>query len=214
MNSHVREPPPAQLPGANGPQPRQNGHGPDLTGRSRNPEPQPPSGPGGRRGRAGDSRRPPRTEPMDVDSSTPVHLHRVHENRSTPIVNTDRDDTKEDLPRGPKAMTSKLPPAPPTSLPPKPSITSGRHSGRSPPPHFTARDERPPQRASDRTITDPHPDRHGDMSKEHHISEVAPPRRRSPDLVRGSWFAIRRRELTSSKAATSHCAGPQAVRHK
>ncbi|KAF9653731.1 hypothetical protein BDM02DRAFT_1674030 [Thelephora ganbajun] len=184
MNSHTREPPPAQLPEANGPPPRQNGHGPDPAGRSRNSESQPPSGPGGRRGRVSESRKPPRTEPMDVDPPAPAHPPSMQESRSKSNVIGDRDDTKGDLPRGPKAMTSKLPPAPQTSLPPKPTTVSGRYSGRSPPPHLIAHDEISPQRASDRTIVDSHSDRHRDTSREHHNSEVAPPRGRSPDSRR------------------------------
>jgi len=183
IGSHVREPPPAQLPETNGPPPRQNGHGPDPTSRPRNPESHPPSGPGGRRGRAGDSRKPPRPELMDVDPPAPVHLPRIQENRGTSNANVDRDDAKGDLPRGPKAMTSKLPPAPPTPLPPKPTTVHGRYSGRSPPPHLTPHDERPQQRAGDRTIVDSHSGRR-DVPREHHTPEVAPPRRRSPDSVR------------------------------
>ena len=186
MNSHAREPPPAQFPETNGPPPRQNGHGPDPAVRPRNPDPQPPSGPGGRRGRAGDSRKPPRAEPMDIDPPAPTHPPRTQENRGPPSVNTDRDDTKSDLPRGPKAMTSKLPSGPLTSLPPKPTTLSGRYSGRSPPPHLTAHDERPPPRTGDRSIVDSHSDRHRDTTREHHVPEVVPPRRRSPDSVRGS----------------------------
>ena len=204
MNFHVREPPPAQLPETNGPPPRQNGHGPDPASRSRNSEPQPPSGPGGRRGRAGDSRKPPRAEPMDVDPPAPAHPPRMQESRSASNAIADRDDTKGDLPRGPKAMTSKLPPAPPTSLPPKPTAVSGCYSGRSPPPHLIAHDERLPQRAGDRTIIDSHSDRHRDATREHQTPEVAPLRKRSPDSVRGSGFAMRQFELTASKATTSH----------
>lgn len=182
INSHVREPPPAQFPETDGPPSRQNGHGHDPPSRSRNPEPQPPSGPGGRRGRAGDSRKPPRPEPMDVDPPAPVHPPRVQESRSVSNAAVDRDDTKGDLPRGPKAM--KLPPAPPTSLPPKPTAITGRYSGRSPPPHLIAHEERPTQRAGDRVVVDPHSDRHRDVARDHHTPEIAPPRRRSPDSVR------------------------------
>lgn len=182
INSHVREPPPAQLPETDGPPSRQDGPGPDPAGRSRNPESQPPSGPGGRRGRAGDSRKPPRTEPMDVDPPVPTHPPRMQESRSASNATVDRDDIKGDLPRGPKAM--KLPPAPPTSLPPKPITMAGRYSGRSPPPHLIAHDERPPQRAGGRPIVDLQSDRHRDVPRDRHTPEVALPRRRSPDSVR------------------------------
>jgi len=182
INSHVREPPPAQFPETDGPLSRQNGHGPDPPSRSRNSEPQPPSGPGGRRGRAGDSRKPPRPEPMDIDPPAPAHPPRVQESRSASNATVDRDDTKGDLPRGPKAM--KLPPDPPTSLPPKPITITGRYSGRSPPPHLITHDERPPQRTGDRVVVDPHSDRHRDVPRDHHTPEVTHPRRRSPDSVR------------------------------
>lgn len=206
MNTHVREPPSVQLPETNGPPPRQNGHGPDSTGRPRNLDPQPPSGPGGRRGRAGESRKTPRMEPMDVDPLTPTHPPRMQENRSGSNVNPDRDDAKGDLPRGPKAMTSKLPPGPLTSLPPKPTTLSGRYSGRSPPPHLPHRDERLPQRTGDRSITDSHSDRHRDIPREHHIPEAAPPRRRSPDSVRGADpLPNDPNSRTSWTATTSDC---------
>jgi len=205
MNPHVREPPPAQLPETDGPPPQQNGHGPDPATRSRNPEPQPPSGPGGRRSRASDSRKLPGAEPMDVDSPVPVHPLRMQESRTASNVTADRDDTKVDLPRGPKAMTSKLPPAPPTSLPLKPTAVSGRYSGRSPPPHLAAHGERTSQRAGDRITVDSHSERHRDAPRERHTPEVAPPRRRSPDSVRGSCFGIRRSQLTSLEVATSYC---------
>ena len=185
MNTHVREPPPAQLPETNGPLARQNG--PDPAGRSRNPESQPPSGPGGRRGRGGDSRKHPRAEPMDVDLLTPAHPPRIQESRGGSNLSADRDDARNDLPRGPKAMTSKLPSTPLTSLPPKPTTVPGRYSGRSPPPHLTPRDERP-QRAGDRAIVDPHSDSHRDIPREYHVPDVAPPRRRSPDSVRIFYF--------------------------
>ena len=184
MNSHIREPPPAPLPETNGPPPRQNGHGPDPPGRPRNPESHPPSGPGGRRGRTGDSRKPARTDPMDIDSPAPAHLPRMQESRSTSNVNVDREDIKGDLPRGPKAMTSKLPPVPLTPLPQKPTTAHGRYSGRSPPPHLIPHDERPSQRAGDRTIVDSHSDRRRDIPRELHTPDVAPPRRHSPDSVR------------------------------
>ena len=188
MNSHSREQPLAQVSEANDLPPRQNGHGPDPAGRPRNSEPQPPSGPGGRRSH---SRKHPRTEPMDVDPPAQVHSPRMQESRSTPNATADRDDAKGDLPRGPKAMTSKPPPAPPTPLPTKPTTVSGRYSGRSPPPHLTTRDERTPLRTGDRMITDPHSDRHREMQREHHNSEIAPSRRRSPDSVRTSQFSMR-----------------------
>ena len=183
MNSHVREPPPAQFPETSGLPPRQNGHGPDPASRSRNLESQPPSGPGGRRGRAGDSRKPTRAEPMDVDPPAPAHPPRMQESRGASNTVVDRDDAKSDLPRGPKAM--KLPPVPPTSLPAKPTTVSTRYSGRSPPPHLVAHDERPLQRANDRTIIDSYSERHRDIPRDHHTPEVIPSRRRSPDSVRG-----------------------------
>lgn len=176
MNSHVREPAPVQLPEKNDP-PRQNGHGPDPAGRLRNSEPQPPSGPGGRRGH---SRKSQRTEPMDVDPPASVHPPRMQESRSTLNAISDRDDTKGDLPRGPKAMTSKIPPVPPTVLPPKPATLSERYPGRSPPPHLI---ERPPQRTGDQPVVDPHSDRQRDTPRERRNSETAPSRRRSPDSV-------------------------------
>lgn len=180
MNSHVREPLLAQPSEKNDP-PRQNGHGPDPGGRSRNSEPQPPSGPGGRRGH---SRKSQKTESMDIDPPVPAHLPRMHENRNTSNAIPDRDDPKGDLPRGPKAMTSKLPPPPSTALPPKPTILSERYPGRSSPPHLTLREERPPRRTSDRSIVDSHQDRHRDGPRDYCIPEIAPPRRRSPDSVR------------------------------
>jgi hypothetical protein len=184
MNSHVREPPPAQFLEINDAL-RQNGHGPDPAGRSRNSEPQPPSGPGGRRSH---SRKSQRTEPMDIDSPTPAHPPRMQESRSTSNAIPDRDDTKGDLPRGPKAMTSKLPSAPSTILPPKPTTFSERYPGRSPPPHLINRDERPQQRPGDRSIVDSHLDRHRDTPRDHRNPDIAPPRRRSPDSVRASLF--------------------------
>lgn len=180
MNSHTREPPLAQFPEKNDTS-RQNGHGPDPGSHSRGSELQPPSGPGGRRSH---SRKSQRTEPMDVDPPAPAHLSRMQENRSTSTVIPDRDDTKGDLPRGPKAMTSKLPSAPPTVLPSKPTTLSERYPGRSPPPHLIIRDERPPQRTGDRSIVDSHPDRYRDMPREHRNLEIALPRRRSPEPVR------------------------------
>ena len=206
INSHAREPPPAQLPETNRPPSRQNGHGPDPASRSRNPEPQPPSGPGGRRSRADDSRKPPRAEPMDVDPPGPAHPPGMQENRGVSNATVDRDDTKGDLPRGPKAM--KIPPAPPTSPPPKPTTVAGRYLGRSPPPHLIPHDERPQQRAGDRTIVDSHSDRHRDIQRDNHTPEVAPPRRRSPDSVRGPCFTPRQSELTVFKAATSNRTTP------
>ena len=179
MNPHPREPPPAQLLEKNDTS-RRNGHGLDLAGRSRNSEPQPPSGPGGRRSH---SRKSQRTEPMEVDQPAPAYPQRMQESRSTSNAVPDRDDTKGDLPRGPKAMTSKLPPVPPTVLPPKPIALSERYSGRSPPPHLITRDERPAQRTGDRSIVDSRTD-HLDMLREHRNPEIAPPRRRSPDSVK------------------------------
>lgn len=180
MNSHAREPPPTQYPEPNDPIPRRNGHRPDPAGRPRNLEPQPPSGPGGRRART-DSRKLPRTEQMDVDSPISIHPQKMQENRSSSNVVSDRDDSRGDLPRGPKAMTSKLPSLPPTSLPPKPTMLSDRYTGRSPPPHLIGREENLPQRPGDRSIVDSHSDRHRDTSTEHRNSEVVPSRRRSPD---------------------------------
>ena len=181
MSSHVHEPPPVQFLETNDP-PRQNGHGSDLTGRSRNSETQPPSGPGGRRSH---SRKSQRADPMDVDPLVLVNPPRMPENRSVPNVISDRDETKGDLPRGPKAMTSKLPSTPPTSLPLKPATLSERYPGRSPPPHL-AREERLSKRRGDQVNVDSHSDRHRDMSKEHRNPEIAPQRRRSPDSVRAS----------------------------
>ena len=188
MNSHVREPLPAQFPEKDDP-PRQNGHGPEFAGRSRNPEPQPPSGPGGRRSH---SRRSQRTELMDVDPPGPAHPPRMQENRNTSNAIPERDDAKGDLPRGPKAMTSRPSPAPPTALPPKPTALSERYPGRSPPPHLIIHDERPQQRTGDRSIVDSLTDRHRDTPREHRNPESAPPRRRSPDSVRASRLAARR----------------------
>lgn len=203
MNSHVRESPPAQFLETSDLQPRQNGHGSDLAGRSRNSEPQPPSGPGGRR-RTGDSRKQPRPEPMDVDSPAPSHPPRMQESRSASNAVPDRGDTKGDLPRGPKAMTSKPPPAPPTSLPPKPTTLSERYPGRSPPPHLVTPDERSSQRTDERPIIDSHSERHRDLPREHRDPGIPQPRRRSPESVRASWFVTHRSQLTSSEAATSH----------
>ena len=118
---------------------------------------------------------------MDVDLPAPAHPPRMQENRRVSNANVDRDDTKGDLPRGPKAMTSKLPPGPLTSLPPKPTIAYGRYLGRSPPPHLAPHDERPPLRAGDRPVADSHLDRHRDIPKGYHTPDVAP---RSPDSVR------------------------------
>jgi hypothetical protein len=183
MNSHIREPPPAQFSETNDP-PRQNGHGADPVTRSRNLEPHPPSGPGGRRSH---SRKSQRADPMDVDPPTSVIPPRVQENCSVSNVTSDRDESRGDLPRGPKAMTSKFPPAPLTSLPSKPTIPSERYPGRSPPPHL-ARDERSLQQAGDRSAVDPHSDRHRDMPREHRKPEVASSRRRSLDSVRAFRF--------------------------
>lgn len=173
MNSHVREPPLAQFPETNDLS-RQNGHGSDLVDRSKNP--QPPSGPGGRRGHSRKSRG---IELMDVDPSAPAHPSRIQENCSASNPIPDRDD----LPRGPKAMTAKLPPAPPTVLPPKPTTLPERYPGRSPPPHLVIRDERPQQHTGEQDL---YLDRHRDMPREYRNPEIAPPRRRSPESVRAS----------------------------
>jgi hypothetical protein len=128
----------------------------------------------------------------------------MQESRSASNTVPDRGDAKGDLPRGPKAMTSKLPLAPPTSLPPKPATLSERYPGRSPPPHLVAPDERSSQRADERSIIDSHSERHRDLPREHRDTGIPPPRRRSPESVRASLFVAHRSQLTSSEAATSH----------